>query len=219
MDCSEPGFCVLHYLLAFAQTHVHWVGDAIQPSNSLLLPTSPALNLFQHQDLFQRVSSSHQVANGLELQPEHQTFQWIFRVDFLRYWLVWSLYSLKSLLQTRILKASILWHSAFFMVQLSHLYMTAGKAISLTIWTFVGKVVFLLFNTLSRLVIAFLLWSNHLLTSRLQTTSSVILEPKKIKSLTVTIVSPSMCHEMMRADAMIFIFWILSFKPAFSPSF
>ena len=75
------------------------------------------------------------------------------------------------------------------MVQLSHLYMTAGKAISLTIWTFVGKVVFLLFNTLSRLVIAFLLWSNHLLTSRLQTTSSVILEPKKIKSLTVTIVS------------------------------
>ena len=90
MYCSGPGFPVLHCLLAFAQTHVHWVGDAIQTSNSLLLPTSPALNLFQHQGLFQRVSSSHQVANGFELQLQHQPFQWIFRVDFLHYWLVCS---------------------------------------------------------------------------------------------------------------------------------
>ena len=96
VDCSGPGFPVLHCLLAFAQTHVHWVGDAIQPSNSLLLPTSPALNLFQHQGLFQRVSSSHQVAKGLELQLQHQTFQWIFRVAFLHYWLVWSLCCLRD---------------------------------------------------------------------------------------------------------------------------
>ena len=121
-----------------------------------------------------------------------------------------------SLLQTRILKTSILWHSAFFMVQLSHLYMTAGKAISLTIWTFVGKVVFLLFNTLSRLVIAFLLWSNHLLTSWLQTTSSVILEPKKIESLTATVVSPSICHEVMGLGAMLLVFRMLSFQSALS---
>ena len=103
------------------------------------------------------------------------------------------------------------------MVQLSHLYMTTGKTISLTIWTFVGKVMSLLFNTLSRLVIVFLQGASVLI-SWLQSPSAVILEPKKIKSLTVTIVSPSICYEMMRADAMIFIFWILSFKPTFSLS-
>ena len=87
MDCSIPGFPVLHYLPEFAQTHVHWVGDAIQPSHPLLLP-SPALNLAQHLGLFQWVSSSHQVTKVLELQ--HQSFQWIFRTDFLWGWLVWS---------------------------------------------------------------------------------------------------------------------------------
>ena len=81
MDCSTPGFPVLHHLPEFAQTHVHWVHVAIQPSHPLLFPSPPALNLFQHQDLFQWVGSSHQVAKILELQ--HQSFQWIFRVDFL----------------------------------------------------------------------------------------------------------------------------------------
>ena len=83
MDCSTPGFPVLHYLMEFAQTHVHWVRDAVQTSHPLLSPSPSALNLLQHQGLFQWVGSSHQVAKILELQLWHQSFQWIFRVDFL----------------------------------------------------------------------------------------------------------------------------------------
>ena len=90
MDCSTPGFPVLHYLPEFAQTHVHWVGDAIQPSHPLLSPSPSALNLSQHQGLFPWVGSSHQVAEVLEVQLQHQPFQWLFRVDFLYDWLVWS---------------------------------------------------------------------------------------------------------------------------------
>ena len=82
MDCSTPGFCVFHYFLEFAQIRVHWI-DAIQPSHSLLLPSSLAFNLSQHQGLFQWVCSSHQVAKVLELQLQRQSFQWVFRVDFL----------------------------------------------------------------------------------------------------------------------------------------
>ena len=96
------------------------------------------------------------------------------------------------------------------MVQLSHPYMTTGKTIALTIWTFVGKVMSLLFNMLSRLVIAFLPRSKHLLISWLQSSSAVILEPKKIKSFTVSIVSPSICHEVMGLDAMILVFSMFS---------
>ena len=88
MDCSRPGFPVLHYLLEFAQTHVCWVSDAIQPSHLLSSPSPPALNLSQHQGFFQWVGSLHQVAKVLELQ--HHSFQWIFRVDFLWGWPVWS---------------------------------------------------------------------------------------------------------------------------------
>ena len=83
MNCSMPSFPVLHYLPEFAQTHVHWVGDAIQPSHLLSPPSPPALSLPQHQGLFQWVSSSHQVAKVLELHLQHQSFRWIFRVDFL----------------------------------------------------------------------------------------------------------------------------------------
>ena len=110
--------------------------------------------------------------------------------------------TLKSLLQSHSSKASILWFSAFIMVQLSHPYITAGKTITLTRRTFVGKVMSLLFNMMSRFVIAFLPKSKHLLISQLQSPSAVILEPKKIKSLTVSIVSPSMCHEVMGPDTM-----------------
>ena len=102
------------------------------------------------------------------------------------------------------------------MVQLSHPYFTTGKTIALTRWTFVRKVMSLLLNMLSRLVIAFLSRSKHLLISWLQSPSSVILEPKKIKSITVSIVSPSICHEVMGPDAMTLVFWMLSFKPALS---
>ena len=138
MDCSSPGFPVLHHLPEVAQTHVHWVGDAIQPSQPLASPSSPTFNHSQNQGLFQWVDSSHQVVKVLELQLQHQSFQWIFRTDFLYDWLVWSLAvqgTLKNLLQHHSSKASILQCSAFFMVQLSHPYMTTGKTIALTIYT------------------------------------------------------------------------------------
>jgi len=139
-----------------------------------------------------------------------------FRMDWLDLLSVQG--TLKSLLQHHSSKASILWCSIFFIVQLSHPYMTTGKAIALTRWTFVGKVVSLLFNMLSRLVIAFLSRTKHLLISWLQSPSTMILEPKKVKSVTASIVSPSICHEVMGPDAMIFVFWMLSFKPTFSLS-
>ena len=114
--------------------------------------------------------------------------------------------TLKSLLQHHSSKASIPQRSAFFIVQLSHAYMTTGKTIALTRGTLIGKVMSLLFYMLSRLVIAFLSRSKHLLISRLQSPSAVILEPKKLKSDTVSTVSPSICHEVMGPDAMIFVF-------------
>ena len=111
----------------------------------------------------------------------------------------------KSLLQHHSSKASILWCSAFFIVHLSHPYMTAGKTIALTRWTFVGKVMCLLFNMLSRLVIAFFPRSKCLLISGVQSLSAVITKPKKIKSVTVSTVSPSIYHEVMGTDAMILV--------------
>ena len=114
---------------------------------------------------------------------------------------------LASLLQHHSSKAAILWHSAFFMVQLSHLYMTTGKTIALIIQqTFVNKVMSLLFNILSRFIMTFLPRSKHLLILWLQSPSVVVLDPKKIKSVTVSIVSPSICHELMGPDAMILVF-------------
>ena len=114
--------------------------------------------------------------------------------------------TLKSLLQHHSSKASILQCSAFFMVQLSHPYMTTGKIIALTRRTFVGKVMSLLFNILSKLVITVLPKSKRLLISWLQSPSAGILEPPKIKSATVSTVSPSICHEVMGLDAMILVF-------------
>ena len=114
--------------------------------------------------------------------------------------------NLKSCLQHHRSIASILRHSPFLMVQHSHPCMTTGKTIALTRWTFVGKVMSLLFNTLSRFVVVLLLRSKCLLTSWLQSPSAVILEPKKIKSVTVSIVFPSICHEVMGPDAMILVF-------------
>ena len=148
VKCSTSGFPVFHYLPEFAQTHVHWVSDTIQPSHSLSPPSPLALNLSQHHSLFQWVSSSHQVAKVLELELQHHSFQWIFRVDFLQDWLVFLLAvqgTVKSLFQHHSSKASIFGHSAFFMVQLSHPHMTTGKTIALTTWTFVGQVMSLLF--------------------------------------------------------------------------
>ena len=201
MDCSMPGFSVHHQLQEPTKTHVNWANDAIQPSHPLLSPSPPAFNISQHHGLFQWVSSSHQVTQVLEFQLQHQSFQWIlrlisFRMDWLDLLAVQR--TLKGLLQHHSSKASILQCSAFFIVQLSHPYMTTGKTIALTRQTFVSKVLSLLFNMLSRFVIAFLPKSKHLLISWLQSPSTVILEPKKI--VIVSIVSPSICHEVMGPD-------------------
>ena len=135
MDCSTPGFPVHHQLLGLTQTHVHWVRDAIQPSHPLSSPSPPVFNLSQHQGLFQWVSSSHQLAKVLEFQLQHQSFQWYSglmssRMDWLDLLAVQG--TLKSLLQHHSSKASILQHSAFFIVQLSYPYMTTGKTLALT---------------------------------------------------------------------------------------
>ena len=123
--------------------------------------------------------------------------------------------TLKSLVQHHRSKASVLWCSASLTVQLSYPYMTTGKTIALTRRTFVGKVMSLLFDMLSRLVITFLPRSKCLLISWLQSPSAVILEPQKINSVTVSIFSLSVCHEVIRLDAMILVFRMLSFKPVF----
>ena len=159
MDCSMPGFPVLQHLLEFAQIHVHWVSDAIQPSHPLLPPSPHALNLSQHQDLFQWVGLLHLMAKVLELQFQHQSFQWIsgwFPLGLTGLISLLSKEPLKSLLQHDNSKPSIVQHSAFFMVQLSHPYKTAGKTIALIIQNFFGKVMSLLFNMLPRFVIPFL---------------------------------------------------------------
>ena len=183
MDCNTPGLPVHHQLQEFTQTHVHWAGDAIQPSHPLSCPSPPAFNLPQHQGLFKWVSSSHQVANiGVSASASNEYSGLIsFRMDWLDLLAVQE--TLKSLLQHHSSKESILWHSAFFMVQLSHPHMTTGKTIGLTRWTFIGKVMSLLFNMLSRLVTAFLPRSKCLLISWLYSPSSVILEPRNINSL------------------------------------
>ena len=206
MDCSTPGFPVLHHLPELAQTYVHWVGDAIQPSHPLSSPSPPAFNLSQHQGLFQWVGSLHHMPKhwnfSFSISPSNEHPGLIsFRMDWLDLLAVQG--TLKSLLQHHSSKASILQRSAFFIVQLSHPYMTTGKTIALTRQTFVDQVMSLLFNMLSRLVLAFLPRSKHLLISWLQSPSAVILEPKKIKSVTLFIVSPSICHEVMGLDAMI----------------
>ena len=147
MNHSTPGLPVHHQLPEFTQTHVHRVGDAIQPSHPLSSPSPPAPNPSQHQGLFQGVNSSYEVAKELEFQLQHQSFQWIpglisFRMDWLDLLAVQG--TLKSLLQHHSSKASILQHSTFFTAQLSHPYMTTGKTIALTRWTFFGKVMSLL---------------------------------------------------------------------------
>ena len=180
MDCSSPGLPVLHQLLKFAQNHVQWISDATQPSHALSHPTQSAFNFSSIRVFSQWVGFLHQVAKALKFQVQHQSFQWIFRTDFFRMDCLDLLAvqgTLKSLLQHHSSKASILQHSAFFIVQLSHPSMTTGKAIALTKWTFVRKVMFLLFNMLSSLVITFLPRSKRLLILWLQSPSAVILEP------------------------------------------
>ena len=166
MDCSIPGFPVLHYLPELAQTNVHWVSDTIQPSHPLSSPF-PDFNLSRHQDLFQWVSSSYPILFAkfcsfiFSTSPSNGYSGLIsFRIDWFDILAVQG--TLKSLLQHHSSKTSILRCSAFFRVQLSRPYMTTGKTIALTRRTFVGKVMCLLLNMLSRLVITFLPRSKRL---------------------------------------------------------
>ena len=166
MDCSTPGFPVHHQLPELAQIYVHPIGDIIQPSHPLSSPSPPAFNLSQNQGLFQWVklftSGGHSIGASASASVLPMKFQDWFPLG-LTGWIFLQSKGLKSLLQHYHSKASILWCSAFFIVQLSHLYMTTRKTIALTIRTFVGKVMFLLFNMLSRLVIIFLPRSKRLL--------------------------------------------------------
>ena len=216
IDCSMPGLLVHHQLPELAQTHVRRVGDAIQPSHPLssllLLPSIfPSIRVFSKESVLP-IRWPKYWSFSFSIGPSNEYSGLIsFRMDWFDLLAVQG--TLKSLLHYHSSKASILWCSAFFIVQLSHSYMTTvWKMMALTVWTFVSKVMSLLFNMLYRLVIAFLPRSKHLLISKLESPSAVILEPKKIKSYSVSIVSTSISHEVMGPDAMILFseWWVLS---------
>ena len=184
MNRCTPGLPVHHHLPEFTQTHVHRVSDTIQPSHPWWSLSPSAPNPSQHQNLFQWVNSSHEVAKVLEFQLRHHSFQRNPRADLLQNGLVGSPCSPRDSQEsspTLQFKSTILWRSAFFTVQLSHPYMTTGKTIALSRQTFVGKVMCLLLNMLSRLIITFLPRSKHLLISWMQSPSAVILEPPKLQ--------------------------------------
>ena len=182
MDCSMPCLPVHHQLPEFTHTHVHWVGDAIYHlilCRPLLLPplSFPSIWIFSSESAIHSKWPKYWSFN-FSISPSNEYSGLIsFRMDWLDLLVVQE--TLKSLLQHHSSKASILWRSAFFIVQLSHPYMTTGKTIALTRQTFVGKVMSLLFNMLSRLVITFLPRSKHRLISWLQSPSAVILVPQK----------------------------------------
>ena len=182
----------------------------------LLPPIPPSFRVFTNESTL-RMRWPKYCSFSFSINPSNE------HTGLISFWMGWLDLlavqgTLKSLLQHHSSKASIFWHLAFLTVQLSHPYMTTGKTIALARWTFVGKVMSLLFNMLPMLVITFLQRSKCSLISWLQSPSAVILEPQKIKSDTVSTVSPSICHEMMVSDAMILVFWMLSFEPTFSLS-
>ena len=184
MNHSTPGLPVHHQLLESTQTHIHWISDAIQTSHPLSSPflspsIFPSIRVFSNEStLWIRWPKYWSFSFNISPSSEHPGLIF-FRMDWLDLLAVQG--TLKSLLQHHSTKASILQCSAFFIVQLSHPYMTTGKTIALARWTFVDKVMSLLFNMLSRLDIIFLPRSKRLLISWLQSPSAVILEPKKNK--------------------------------------
>ena len=219
MNCSTPGLLSITNSwsspkpMSIELVMPSTISSSVIPS---LPPVSSSIRVFSNESaLPMRWPKYWSFSFSISPSNEHPGLI-SFRMDWLDLLAVQG--TLKSLLQHHSSKASILQRSAFFTVQLSHPYMTTGKTLALTRWTFVGKVMSLLFNMLSRLVITFLPRSKHLLILWLQSLSAVIWEPRKIKSVTVTTVSPSICHEVMGPDAMILVFWMLSFKPTFSLS-
>ena len=198
--------------------------ESVMPPNHLilchpllLLPSIfPSIRVFSNESVL-RIRSPKFWSFNFSISPSNEYSGLIsFRIDWLDLLAVQE--TLKSHLPHHSSKASILQWSAFFIVQFSYPYMTTGKAIALTRQIFAGNVMSLLFNMLSRLVIAFLPRGECFLISWLQSPFAVILEPPKIKSVTVSPVTPSICHEVMGLVALILVFWVLSFKPTFSLS-
>ena len=221
MHCSTPGLPV--HQISWSSLKLTSI-ESVMPSSHLILrrpllllpPIPPSIRVFSNEStLRMRWPKYRSFSFSIIPSKEHPGLI-SFRMDWLDLLAVQG--TLKSLLQHHSSKASILQQSAFFTVQFSHPYMTTGKTIASTRWTFVGKVISLLLNMLSRLVIVFLLRSRHLLISRHQSPSAVFLEPHKIKSLSISIVSPSVCHEVMGPDATFLVFRMLSFKPTCSLS-
>ena len=219
MNYSMPGIPVHHQILEITQLMSI---ESVMPSNHLilcrpllLLPSIfLSIRVFWNESVL-RIGWPKYWSFSFSISLSNEYSRLItFRIDWLDLLAVQG--ALKGLLQHHSSKASIIWCSAFFMVQLSHPYMTTGKTRALTGRTFVGKVMSLLFNMLSRLVIAFLPRSKHLLISWLYSPSVVISEPTKIKCAPVSTLSPSICHEVMGPDAMILVFWMSSFKPTYS---
>jgi len=220
MDCSKPGF--LSSTISLSLLKLMSI-ESVMPSNHLVLhhPFLLLPSIFPSIRVFSNELALHirwPKYWSFSISPSNEYSGLIsFRIDWFDLLAVQG--TLKSLLQHHSSKASILWCSAVFIVQLSYPYMTMGKTIALRIWTFVGKVMSLLFKMLSRFVVAFLPRGKHLSILWLQLTSAVILKPKKIESVTVSIVPPSICHEEMGLDAMIVVFCMVRFKPAFSLSY
>ena len=209
MNHSMPGLPVLHQLLEFTQTHVHRVSDTIQPTHPLLSPSPLAPNPSQHQILSNESNLSMRCPKywsfSFTIIPSKEIPGLIsFRIDWLDLLAVQG--TLKSLLLHHSSKASILQHSAFFTVHLSHPYTTTGKTIALTRRTFVGRGMSLLLNMLSRLVITFLPRSKRLLIHGCNHHLQRFWSPPEITSDTVSTVSLSISHEVMEPDAMIFVF-------------
>ena len=183
MDCSTSGFPVHQQLPKFTQTHVQWVSDAIQPSHYLLSPSHPACKFISIGVFFNEsalcIRWPKYWSFSFNISPSNEYSVLIsFRIDRLDLLAVQG--TLKSLFKHHSSKASVLWHSAFFIVQITHPYMTTGKTIALTRQNFVGKIMSLLFSMLFRLIIAFLLMNKNLLISWLKSPSAVLLEPNKI---------------------------------------
>ena len=212
--------CPSPQLPEFTQTHVHWVNWCHPTISSSVTPFSSRLQSFPTSGSFPRSqffsSGGQSIGVSASTSVPPVNIQDWFPLE----WTGWISLQAKGLSRifsnTTVGEASILWHPTFFIVWLSHPYMTTGRTMALTTWAFVDKVMSLLFNMLSRLVISFLPRSKCLLILWLQSPSAVILEPQKIKSATVSTVSPPICHEVMGSDAMVLVVWMLSFKPTFS---
>ena len=208
MDCCTPGFPVTNSQRLLKLMPI----ESVMPSNHLILCHSflllasiiPSIRAFLNGSVLHNRRQKYW-SFTFSIRPSNEYSGLIsFRIDWLGLLAVQG--TLKNLLQYHSSKASILWCSAFFIVHLSHPYMTTGKTIAFTRWTFVVKAMSLLFNMLCMLVITFLPRSKLLLISWLQSPSAVILEPPKIKPVIVSVVSPSICPEVMGPDAMILIF-------------